>query len=127
MGRIVGACEAMDLLMDLIVRLPTLLPLYERLRGPCFQARPAVAIGSKPTISQADAQGPRPRLQQRSDMLRAFESRDVSLVGKVIDPMSYSIKRDWAFLATDALPILADADRPTQSVTSSGRPTKRRN
>lgn len=127
MGRIVGACEAMDLLMDLIVRLPTLLPLYERLRGPCFQARPAVAIGSKPTISQADAQGPRPRLKQRSDMLRAFESRDGSIAGKVIGPTSRGIKGDRAVLATDALPILADADRSTQSVTSSNRPTKRRN
>lgn len=127
MGRIVGACEAMDLLMDLIVRLPTLLPLYERLRGPCFQARPAVAIGSKPTISQADAQGPRPRLKQRSDMLRAFESRDVSLVGKVIDPMSHGIKRNRAVLARDALPILADADRLTRSVISGRRPTQRRN
>jgi len=126
-GRIVGACEAMDLLMDLIVRLPTLLPLYERLRGPCFQARPAVAIGSKPTISQADAQGPRPRLKQRSDMLRAFESRDVSLVGKVIDPMSHGIKRNRAVLARDALPILADADRLTRSVISGRRPTQRRN
>lgn len=127
MGRIVGACEAMDLLMDLIVRLPTLLPLCERWRGLCVQALPAVVIGSELVIGHADAQGAGPRLQQRSDMLRAFESRDGSLVGKVIDPMSHSIKRDWAFLATDALPILADADRPTQSVTSSGRPTKRRN
>lgn len=127
MGRIVGACEAMDLLMDLIVRLPTLLPLCERWRGLCVQALPAVVIGSKLIIGHADAQGAGPRLQQRSDMLRAFESRDVSLVGKVIDPMSHGIKRDRAVLARDALPILADADRLTRSVISGRRPTQRRN
>lgn len=112
MGRIVGVCEAMDLLMDLIVRLPTLSPLYERLRGPCFRAPLAVAIGSKPTISNADAQGPGPRRQQRSNMLQAFESRDVSIVGKVIGPTSRETKGDRAVLATDALPILADTNRP---------------
>lgn len=46
----------------------------------------------------------------RFNVLLAFASRDVSIVGKANDPMSLCIKGDQAVLDADALLILVDAD-----------------
>lgn len=46
----------------------------------------------------------------RFNMLLAFASRDVSIVGEANGPMSLCIKGDRAALDADALLIFVDAD-----------------
>lgn len=107
--------------MDLIMRLPTLLPLYERLRGPGFQTPPTVVIGSKLRKRLRRRRTSKPlhtpfgltmrRVRQaRFNVLPAFSSRDVSIVGKANGPMSLCIKGDRTVLDADILLILVDAD-----------------